>query len=235
MWRTLTYVCGYRSLCLRNSRHLSAHLEKAGVSLKQGTDSVEIKWKRRDDTASSYWSKFHHIWLRDNCQCVRCYHPETHQRLLDTLMVSTDVRPRSVELSESRGSGSHTVMIEWEDGHRSSYPLAWLKTHSYERQGEEQQSETALQLEGRVTTWGREISGAPPVVDYNSFMKDEQAFLEWSDKMDRHGFCFVSGIPLEPLFSRRVLERMGVLRNTFYGDFWDFEGTSKPTHHMEHG
>ena len=107
--------------------------------------------------------------------------------------------------------------------------------HSYESQREEQRSESALEPESRVATWGREISSAPPVVDYSSFMKDDRALLEWSDKVDEHGFCFIDGIPLEPLFSKRVLERIGVLRNTFYGDFWDIEATAKPADDMEHG
>ena len=227
MLRTLASVFRHRNLfSLQNSRHLSVHVEKTGVSLKQGTDSVEIKWNRKDDAISSFRGKFHHMWLRDNCQCTECYHPETHQRLLDTLMISIDIRPKSVELGGNTGS-SDTLTIEWEDGHRSNYPLEWLQTHSYE------QHETPL--EGGVATWGREISSAPPVVSYDSFMKDDRAFLEWSDKVDRHGFCFIEGIPLEPLFSRQVMERIGVLRNTFYGDFWDIEVNSKSDGDVEHG
>jgi trimethyllysine dioxygenase len=222
---------------IRNSRLVSIHLEKTRVSLKQGTDSVEIKWKRKDDSLPGFWSKFHHIWLRDNCHCSDCYHPQTHQRLLDTLTINADLRPRSVQLYENSGSIDHddSLAVEWEDGHRSNYPLAWLKAHSYESQGEEQQSKSALGLESGMATWGREISGAPPVVDYGRFMEDEHAWLEWSDKVEQLGFCFVDGIPLEPLYSRRVLERIGVLRNTFYGDFWDVEMTTRPADDMDYG
>lgn len=244
MWRVLTTYArcsGYRRpfyRALRNSRHLlNVHFEKAGVSVKQGTDSVEIKLKRRDDSVPNFWNKFHHIWLRDNCQCSDCYHPQTHQRLVDTLKINADLRPKLVQLHGNSGSteSDTCLAVEWEDGHRSNYPLEWLMAHSYESQREEQRSEGALEPESRVATWGREISSAPPVVDYSSFMKDDRALLEWSDKVDEHGFCFIDGIPLEPLFSRRVLERIGVLRNTFYGDFWDIEATAKPADDMEHG
>ena len=241
MWAALsTYACRYRKLfSIRNSRHLNTiiSLEKAGVSLKQGTDSVEITFKRRDDSVPSFWSKFHHIWLRDNCQCSECYHPGTRQRLLDTLKIGANLRPRSVRLLENSGpTEGDSLVVEWEDGHCSNYPLAWLKVHSYERHGQaEQQSELSLEVEGVVTTWGREISSVPPVVEYGSFMEDDRALLEWSDKVDQYGFCYIDGIPLEPLFSRRVLERIGVLRNTFYGDFWDIEVTAKPTSDLEHG
>lgn len=231
------YACARSHFSIRNSRLLSTQRNKAGVSLKQGTDSVEIKWKRRDDSVPSFWSKFHHIWLRDNCQCSECYHPQTQQRLVDTLTISADLRPRSVQLCENSGSiHRDSLAVEWEDGHQSNYPLAWLKAHSYESQEEGQRPESAIELDSNgVATWGREISRAPPVVDYGRFMNDERAWLEWSDKVDQRGFCFIDGIPHEPLFSRRVLERIGVLRNTFYGDFWDIEMTARPADDMEHG
>lgn len=34
-------------------------------------------------------SRFHHIWLRDHCRCVECFHPKTKQRLLNTFQVSS--------------------------------------------------------------------------------------------------------------------------------------------------
>lgn len=240
-------VCSYRHLLsrlsLQNSRHLSLNREKSEVSLKQGTDSVEINWNRRDDTTATFWSRFHYTWLRDNCQCPECYHPETNQRLLDTLMViGADLRPNRVELTDnaeplkSDSDDSTALTVEWKDGHRSSYPLLWLQHHSYEQQSGSQHFETTLeQSRPDLVTWGKEISVTPPIVDYDSFMKDDGTYIEWSDKVDQYGFCFIDGIPLEPLFSKQVLERAGVLRNTLYGDFWDVEMNSKPDSELEVG
>ncbi len=33
------------------------------------------------------------FWLRDNCPCAECVHPQTHERVLDTFALDPDVRP----------------------------------------------------------------------------------------------------------------------------------------------
>ena len=241
--RSYSYRKPFSRLRFQDLRHLSQDLhDQSRVSVRQGTDSVEIKWNQgKDDTTSSFWGKYHHIWLRDNCQCPECYHPDTHQRLVDVLKISADLRPKSVGLGTGESVGTakpspQTLAVEWEDGHRSAFPLSWLQSHAYEWQGEKPQSETlAKGVVCRPTVWGKEISEAPPMVDYESFMKDDQTFLEWSDKVDRYGFCFIDGIPLETQYSKQVLERAGVLRHTFYGDFWDFEANSKADDDLDMG
>ena len=233
--RTPASTCSYRNLFSRLScRTFRSLSQTAGVSVQQGKDSVEIRWNLNEDVRS----KYHYIWLRDNCRCPECYHPETHQRLVDVLELSTDLRPNWVELgSESVGTekSSATLTVEWEDGHRSEFPLLWLQSHSYESQGGKPRFEAPLG--GRVgpTLWGKEISEAPPVVTYERFMKDDQTYLEWSDNVDQYGFCFIDGVPLDTQYSKQVLERIGVLRHTFYGDFWDFEANSEANFELDHG
>lgn len=243
-------LCNYRQLftsrfVLRNIRKLNASVTK-DISLKQVTDAIEIKWNGcGDEAAPSVWSKYHHIWLRDNCQCSECFHPETHQRILDTLKVNVDVTPRSVELNNRStnlsNSNTTALTIEWEDGHKSVYPLSWLKKHSYElKSAKEFDSHPKMESNGieptcRCTVWGNEITTSPPLVKYTDYMNSDDAFLEWSDKVEEYGFCFIDGVPLEPVYSKQVLERAGVLRNTFYGKFWDAEMNSSHTNDLEIG
>ena len=229
-------VCNYRHLffrsrCSQNARQLS---QNPGVTLKEGRDSVEIKWNGKKDTTSA---KFHYMWLRDNCQCQECYHPDTLQRLSDVLNIKGDLKPTRVGLSDDRHveSDSTGVSVEWEDGHMSLYSLSWLQSHCYDWKGEKPHFENPLTSRVDPIVWGREIGDTPPIVDYSSFMKDDQTFLEWSDKVDQYGFCFIDGIPLEPSNSKHLLERVGVLRQTMYGNFSDVEMNSKPSDELEVG
>ena len=243
MKSTLLSVCRLRNtlstVFLHASRglHQSCVIRSAAgpVSLQQGTESVEITW-HRPGTHSNGHSSYHYVWLRDNCQCPHCYHPETHQRLSDVLQINPHLRPKWVELSDRDGDSSVALSVEWSDGHKSVYPVTWLERHSYDWRGERScGSEVATDSSVAPSVWGREIGDAPPLVKYDHFMKDDRVFLEWSDKVDRYGFCFIDGIPLEPDFSKQVLERVGVLRHTFYGDFWDFEVNSKPKDELKVG
>ena len=59
-------------------------------------------------------SDFHPLWLRDNCHCPECVHPDTKQKLLDT--AGLDVR---VHISETTVNGG-TVSVTFTDGHKAS-------------------------------------------------------------------------------------------------------------------
>ena len=70
---------------------------------------------------------FHYFWLRHNCDC--CRHPQTGERTLCSSDVPMDLRPAAVALSSDRTA----VDIMWNEpsGHRSTYDVAWLRTHAY--------------------------------------------------------------------------------------------------------
>lgn len=38
------------------------------------------------------------IWLRDNCQCSECFHPETFARIIDWDNFDFDVKPVTIEV-----------------------------------------------------------------------------------------------------------------------------------------
>src|SRR5687767_4104557 len=68
---------------------------------------------------------FHHRWLRHNCDSER--HPRTGERTLCSSELPDDLSPRTAVIRDD------VLEIEWADGHRSRYPLAWLRAHAYAR------------------------------------------------------------------------------------------------------
>lgn len=67
---------------------------------------------------------FHYRWLRHNCDRER--HPRTGERTLCSSELPDDLSPRTAALT------GDALEIEWApDGHRSAYPLAWLRAHAY--------------------------------------------------------------------------------------------------------
>ena len=170
-------------------------------------NSVLINWK------GTAWSRYHHIWLRDSCLCSHCFHAQTNQRLVDTLQLPLDVKPKEVSLSDSG------LQIQWQDGHKSVYPMKWLMKNSYEH-GEVVEPKRGADDEPLV--WGNEVALNPPCVEFDAVMNSDRAVLDWLEKIEKYGFCFVEETPLEPDLSKQLMERVGVIRNTFYGAFWVF-------------
>lgn len=66
---------------------------------------------------------FHHRWLRHNCDDER--HPRTGERTRCSSELPDDLAPRTAQLLPDH------LELTWPDGHVSTYPIAWLRTHAY--------------------------------------------------------------------------------------------------------
>ncbi|KAH7884549.1 Trimethyllysine dioxygenase [Phlebopus sp. FC_14] len=168
---------------------------------------VSILWSPQN------WSRFHHIWLRDHCRCSSCFHPVTKQRLVNTFEIPPDIKPDHVQASED---GLEVVWPAATTGHHSSfYPWSWLREHTYDPPRVNSPSAKIL--------WGAKIVQAPPAISYTEAMEDsEQGLHKWLMNIDRFGFCFISGVPATTEATEGLSERIGLIRETQYGKFWEF-------------
>ncbi|KAF9885529.1 hypothetical protein FE257_012857 [Aspergillus nanangensis] len=64
--------------------------------------------------SSGSTQSFGTFWLRDNCQCERCIHPDTRQRIVDTFSIPTKVRPKGNGISY----GNDGVHVRWKLSHK---------------------------------------------------------------------------------------------------------------------
>ncbi|KAJ3219476.1 hypothetical protein HDU67_000888 [Dinochytrium kinnereticum] len=80
-------------------------------------------------------TRFHYRWLRHNCSCQTnphgCRHPKTGERIIDSLDVSENIFPKSVEWRQNG------LSVVWDDGHVSFYTGDWLREYAYDRPGGE--------------------------------------------------------------------------------------------------
>ena len=199
-----------RGLKLRTNHVAASELDIAqqDVGVSTHNDCVVVDWK-----AQNAWSKFHYLWLRDNCSCPHCLHADTNQRLLDTFKIPLDVRLSHVELTEDK------MHVRWEDEHVSEYPLKWLIKNSYEHEGMRGLADKPWP----VALWGKDIVSNPPEVEYSKVMESDREVLKWMTNVKIHGFCFVRGVPVTAEETRKLLvDKIGAIRNTVFGQFWTF-------------
>ena len=99
------------------------------------------------------------IWLRDNCQCSTCMHETTKQRLQDTFAIPQDLSIKTASVSAGE---SGVVDIEWDDGHKSTFPQRFLTnaTQNFDQRSVTRQGLTSLKL------WGSSIAQSQPIVTY---------------------------------------------------------------------
>ena len=116
----IVFAVGRSKICRRLQRPINtigaSHDQKddshVKTLVKTNVDSLVVTWNYEKGT----WSRFHYCWLRDNCQCVKCYNPATGKRLLTT----QDDQPDSIQFD------NEGVEIKWKDGHSSQFILSWL-------------------------------------------------------------------------------------------------------------
>lgn len=53
---------------------------------------LEVQWE------GDYPTYYPYLWLRDNCQCEKCFHPFTKARKLLMQNLNLDAVPREVEV-----------------------------------------------------------------------------------------------------------------------------------------
>ena len=88
------------------------------IKLTKKSQYIEILW------ADKHISKFHFLWLRDNCPSA--FHQDTRMRKFNILSVSEKIKPLNLNHSTT------TLKINWSEGnHNSVFKLKWLRDFCY--------------------------------------------------------------------------------------------------------
>ncbi|EEQ83930.2 trimethyllysine dioxygenase [Blastomyces dermatitidis ER-3] len=198
----------FSSLAVNHHPAALAGTEKSSSTVnEQGYVPVSV------DLPGGVTGKWPSLWLRDNCQCKKCIHPDTRQRLVDTFSIPADIQPSSVRKLDNH------LEIEWaNDGHTSTYSYNWLSKHHLS-QGS---SELAAVKFGSERQFVSNDPNTYPTVLYDEVMSSEAGVRKWTDQIYRWGFSFVKESPATPEATEQLLKRIAFIRPTHYGGFWDF-------------
>lgn len=119
---------------------------------------------------------------------------------------------------------NRTLKIKWngEDGHVSEYPVEWLVRYSSKKNRSKARFNSL-----RQKVWDKEMMEEQVKwVDYESYMKDDEALLDVLKTLQHSGLVFLRGVPTEVDSVATVAKRIGPLKNTFYGETWDVKSVA---------
>jgi gamma-butyrobetaine dioxygenase len=175
----------------------------ARMLAERGTSGqVTVEW---DDGQRSDFVPF---WLRDNCPCEECVHPQTRERVLDTFTLDPDVRPVTVE------ANGEILSIDWSDGHHSVYRVAWLRT-----------SDTEL---AAPRLWDADIATNVPEFEYEEVAAGDDGLLRFAEAAWALGIAFVRNAPTTEATLRDLAQRIGPVRATNFGAEFHVEAKLEP-------
>ncbi|GAA5925774.1 uncharacterized protein JCM15063_005114 [Sporobolomyces koalae] len=173
------------------------------------------------------------LWLRDSSIHPNHVHPSSNQKLFRTTDIPKDGKLIGYGVHQLPGHGD-CLVTEWSTPLKtrgmdpktvklSVVPLTVLTAAL--RGGQAQDQVVGKLPESRL--WDRDSLQQTLVrTDYNDFINSPAALLESLDGLVRDGIVFVENVPIREKEGhatelKRLVERIGSIRKTWYGDLWD--------------
>jgi trimethyllysine dioxygenase len=177
------------------------------TSLEVSEGGLRVHWTGGGKPGDYPW-----FWLRDHGHEPATLHPATLQRQLFTAAVPEDVRGTAAVLA----ADGRSVAIVWSTGEESLFPLAFLWQFRTPRGAAD---EPAAE---RVHWDAADIAGQLPRVSHGLIMAGDEGLERWLGAVEVYGFALVDGVPPTPEDTAALARRIGYLRDTIFGAFWDF-------------
>lgn len=154
--------------------------------------------------------------LRDMCTCPRCVDPSTRQKLFVTAEIPADIALESVrELP-------HGVEIGWANDIPGVEPhVSTFDKSMFNAMATTGSSKTLPPMPSRRLWKDDNFRAEVPDCTYEAYMQDDAVLYQALQKLHSHGLLFLKNVPESPESVIRITNRIGPLKNTFYGETWD--------------
>jgi trimethyllysine dioxygenase len=176
-------------------------------SIDLDDECLAIAWA--DGPASRYpW-----LWVRDHAHDEATLHPVTQQRQLYTAGVRRDLRGTSARVVDDT-----QVEVSWNDGTMASLlPIEFLRSFRTP-------SPVHVDVPVERVLWDAEIiEDQWPSVEHEAVMDSDEGVAGWLELVARYGFGMVVGTPPTIEATEALVRRVGYVRETIFGGFWDFQ------------
>ena len=171
---------------------------------------IEVFWH------DSHISKFHFLWLRDNCPSA--FHKDTRMRNFNILSMPRDIQP--VEFKKNL----EILNISWSyDKHISNFDIKWLRDNCYTEKNFNKYSSPYKLWDNKLQSNIESIT-----FNYDEIISDKKNFKKWLDTIYSFGFALVENSPTEDKSAFKILDLIGGHRETFFGTPFEVINIPKP-------
>ncbi len=180
---------------------------------KVNGDTVDVSW------TDGQTSRYHHMWLRDNCACSGCIDPNSHERVDSIAIIPAEIRPLNVKVGLHGG-----LVVEWEQkvgecNGVSEYHPGWLRAFDY--------SNGSKPIEGwEMKTWGQDLEDDLPMFSAQEVFENEDVKYDFLVAIRTLGLAIVTDMPKDYEAFERISSQIGLLRDMNWGKI--FEIIPKP-------
>ena len=180
------------------------------IKLTKKSQYIEILW------ADKHISKFHFLWLRDNCPSA--FHQDTRMRKFNILSVSEKIKPLNLNHTTT------TLKINWSEGnHNSVFKLKWLRDFCYTEKNQHP-------YVPYYKLWDSKIIKKTKILkhDYKKIITNEKELKRWLQTMHSYGIAIIQNAPTKDKSGFKILDKIGKYRETFFGTPFEVINIPKP-------
>ena len=180
------------------------------IKLTKKSQYIEILW------ADKHISKFHFLWLRDNCPSA--FHQDTRMRKFNILSVSEKIKPLNLNHTAT------TIKINWSEGnHNSVFKLKWLRDFCYTEKNQHP-------YVPYYKLWNSKIIKKTKILnhDYKKIITNEKELKRWLQTMHSYGIAIIQNGPTHDKSGFKILDKIGKHRETFFGTPFEVINIPKP-------
>ena len=174
-------------------------------------DLIKIIWN--DDQVS----KFHFLWLRDNCPSNE--HPDARQKIFNIISVSEKIYPIKFFINKN-----NNLEIHWsENKHISYFKTSWLKNNCYTLKNKKSYKKPYQIWNSNFTKNLSKIK-----IDHDDIINNDVALKKWLKLLVRYGVSIIKNAPLKKQSAFKILHRISHIRETFFKTPFEVINIPKP-------
>ena len=179
-------------------------------NIKKKKDHLSIQW------SDNHESKFHFLWLRDNCPSA--IHPTANMRIFNILSVTKKNFPCKFIIKNDN------LIIHWsEQGHKSNFDIKWLRDHCYSLNGNKK-------YKSPYHFWNQKLKKNFNKItfNHNKIINEKKYFKKWLQNLHEYGFTIVKNSPTKKKSAFKILNKISHHRETFFGTPFEVINIPKP-------
>lgn len=166
--------------------------------------------------------RFHAIWLRDNSLDPTTRSLDNGQRLVTLNQIDPD---STIAMCEMDSCGSAIDITFAPCATRSTFTASWLAKNSYDVAKKLGVGCLSLDKASFASTTSLEQM---PHISWLQISENDYALSNWLTGVNRFGVGFVAGLPIKSGFICEFARRLGFIRETNYGIFFDVKAEVTP-------
>jgi len=179
--------------------------------IKKEKDYLKIIWN------DNKISKFHFLWLRDNCSSN--FHPIARQKIFNIIDVSQKIHPEKFLINNN----GNLEIIWSEKNHISYFNPQWLKKNCYTLKNK-------TKYKSPYQTWNSKfVNNLDSIkINHNDIINDDKILIKWLKLLLKYGVTIVKNSPIEKKSGFKILNRISHIRETFFKTPFEVINIPKP-------